>query len=333
MKIVRPLSLLLAFCFIISCSSSDDAVADDPTDDVVVGDDNNDDDQTDDDQTDDQTDDGTDDQTDDGTDDQTDDGTDDGTDDQTDDGTDDQTSSLTERFVFDSKIVIENSYNTGGCDSPPCDTNDETLVGIFDGDAVPDDPYFYLSEDESELNLLCQLDKGRRIEFKQKSEGPLTTFAKIELEGVYYDIPSNGVTIAQVHNRGGSSNKPFFRLVLHEDGLETVVRKDPEVTSSATTFSKQEFSFVDNLDYDGSPLKITLSKDNGFVNIKVEQGEVVIVDESFQPEATTNWVTNTSIANAYYLKAGLYNDDGPHTEDLIVGYTTVVFESDDTDEI
>ena len=242
--------------------------------------------------------------------------------------TDDEASGLTTRFVFDENIVIENSYNTGGCDSPPCDTNDETLVGIFDN-AVPDDNYFSLSEDQSELNLECQLDKGRRIEFKQVSEGPLTSFSRIELEGVYYDIPNNGVTIAQVHNRGGNGNKPFFRLVLHNDGLETVIRKDPEVSSRETDFDKNDFPFSDEGNYDLSPLKIVLEKNNDAVHISVEQNGVMILDQSFAPDPTTRWVSNTGISNGFYLKAGLYNDDGPHTKNLVVGYTTVKFESND----
>jgi len=243
-------------------------------------------------------------------------------------GAEDENSNLTERFIFNGNIVIENSYNTGGCDSPPCDTNDESLVGIFDNQ-VPDDPYFYLSEDESELNLKCQLEKGRRIEFKQRSEGSLTSFAQLILEGTYYDIPSNGVTIAQVHNRGGSSNKPFFRLVLHENGLETVIRKDPEVSSDDTTFQKEDYLFVDNANYDESPLKITLEKNNGLVYINVIQNEITILNKSFAPDTTTKWVTDSGIANGFYLKAGLYNDDGPHTKDLVVGYTSVMFNTDD----
>jgi len=244
------------------------------------------------------------------------------------DTTENENSNLAERYVFDGNIVIENSYNTGGCDSPPCDTNDESLVGVFDNQ-VPDDPYFYLSGDQSELNLKCQLEKGRRIEFKQRSEGSLTSFSQLALEGTYYDIPSNGVTIAQVHNRGGNSNKPFFRLVLHNNGLETVIRKDPEVSSSDTSFQKEDYSFVDNAIYDGSPLKVTVEKSSGLVHIKVIQNEVTILDESFAPDTSTKWVTDSGIANGFYLKAGLYNDDGPHTKDLVVGYNSVMYESDD----
>ena len=241
---------------------------------------------------------------------------------------DDMTTQLESRFVFDQNIVIENSYNTGGCDSPPCNTNDESLVDIF-VNAVPDDNYFSLSDDLSELNLECQLEKGRRIEFKQISEGPLTSFSRIELEGIYYDIPDNGVTIAQVHNRGGSGNKPFFRLVLHEDGLETVIRQDPEVDSRDTEFDKFDFAFSDGGDYDLSSLRIVVEKSSGFVHINVEQNGVMILDQSYAPDPSTRWVSNTGIANGFYLKAGLYNDDGPHTKNLVVGYSTVTFESND----
>lgn len=294
-----PSLVLLIFLFLFSCSEEAANVIED---DIVANEDNNQDDEAEDEED---------------------------TEDGNESEEEDETSSLTERFVFDENIVIENSYNTGGCGNPPCDTNDESLVGIFNN-AVPDDPYFYLSEDQSELNLECQLEKGRRIEFKQISSGPLTSSSKIEMEGIYYDIPNNGVTIAQVHNRGGNSNKPFFRLVLHRDALETVIRKDPEVNSSDTSFTKDDsFTFIDGEDYDQSSLKVVVEKRGGFVHINVEQNGVVILDESYEPDPTTRWVSDTGIANGFYLKAGMYNDDGPHTKDLVVGYSTVKFESND----
>jgi len=113
------------------------------------------------------------------------------------------TSSLTERFVFDENIYIENSYYEEECTRIPCLINpDQSLGDIFDNGNVP--------------------DEGRRIEFKQRSEGPLTTPASIELVGVFDEIPEDGMTIAQVHNRGannGETNRPFFRLVMFPDGL------------------------------------------------------------------------------------------------------------------
>jgi len=238
------------------------------------------------------------------------------------------TNDLSERYVFDGNIVIENSYNTGGCDSPPCDTNDESLITGF-STGIPDDPYFYLSDDQSELFLLSQQQEGRRIEFKQRSEGSLNSFSQIELEGKYYDVPNTGITIAQVHNRGGSGNKPFFRLVLYTNGLETVIRRDPEVSSSETSFSKEDYSFINNSDYNLFTLKTTIEKSNGSVHIKVEQDGTEILNESYAPETTTRWVTDSGIANGYYLKAGIYNDDGDHTDDIIAGFTSVKYESDD----
>ncbi|MUU79196.1 polysaccharide lyase family 7 protein [Winogradskyella endarachnes] len=248
-----------------------------------------------------------------------------------DDPTDDdveEPSDLYERFVFSSDLVIEHSWNTDGCDSPPCSTNQDNLDNVFDN-ALPNQPYFYMEDNEEELNLVCQLDKGRRAELKQTTEGPLTSYSKMEFEGIYYNIPSEGMTIAQVHNRGGNSNKPFFRLELHNHKLETVIRKDPEVSSSETTFSKIDFPFVDNGNYTQFPLNVTLEKNNGVVSIRVMQGDVVIVDEDFEADPTTNWVNDTGISNGYYLKAGLYNAATTHTENITLGYTNFLFESDD----
>jgi len=146
---------------------------------------------------------------------------------------------------------------------------------------------------------------------------------------LYYDIPDEGFTIAQVHNRGGNSNKPFFRLELHDDKLETVIRKDPEVSSSQTTFNKVDYPFLNGVNYSLFPLKVILEKNNGSVHITVMQEDTIILDESFQPDTTTDWVNDNGINNGYYLKAGAYNAATTHTENLILGYTSFMFETDD----
>lgn len=234
----------------------------------------------------------------------------------------------TTSFVFANDLVMEHSWNTGGCDDGPCDTIDEDLDDVFEN-GQPDDPYFFETNNGLELNLQCQPDEGRRTEFKQISRGPLTRLSRIEFEAVYFDIPDEGMTIAQVHNRGGSSNKPFFRLEMHENELETVVRRDPEVNSNETTFDKVTYNFVDGADYNGEILKVILEKNNGTVHLNVTQGDTVLINESYVPEADTNWVLDNGIANGYYLKAGIYNPAAPHTEDILMQYTVFKYESDD----
>jgi len=86
-----------------------------------------------------------------------------------DDPIDDPTEELNARFVFNQNLVIEHSWNTSGCDSPPCDTDQDALNNVFNN-SLPNDPYFYMEDDIVELNLKCQSEKGRRAEFKQISE-------------------------------------------------------------------------------------------------------------------------------------------------------------------
>ena len=38
------------------------------------------------------------------------------------------------------------------------------------------------------------------------------------------------------------------------------------------------------------------------------------------------------IVDGFYLKGGLYNDEVDHTEDLEASFTTVIFDSEDTDD-
>lgn len=232
-------------------------------------------------------------------------------------------------FSFEPNLVMENSYNTGGCTPGPCDTDDEDLDDVFNS-GQPDDEYFYSSDNGTVLNLKCQFEEGRRTEFKQSSEGPLTTPSRMEFEAVYLDIPEEGMTIAQVHNRGaGSSNKPFFRLELHNDELEAIVRRDPQVNSSDTEFDKDFYSFVGGADYNGEPLKIMIEKGNGVVHLVVEQGSQTLIDDTYSPEAGTNWIEDNGIANGFYLKAGIYNPEADHTEAIELQYTMFHFTSED----
>ncbi len=231
-------------------------------------------------------------------------------------------------FVFDTNLVMEHSWNTGGCTPGPCSTISTSLSDVFEN-GQPDDPYFYRAENGVDLILHCQPQKGRRTEFKQISEGSLNTPSLMEFEAVYFDVPEEGMTIAQVHNRGGNSNKPFFRLELHNDELETVVRQDPEVNSSDTSFDKEFYSFDNGANYNGEPIKILIEKNDGVVHLVAEHNGVVLIDQTYAPNTETNWVLNNSIANGYYLKAGIYNPAEDHTEDIIMQYTSFLFESED----
>lgn len=318
MPTLQKIVLLICFSFlIIGCSSDDESSDNDQTTTPVVnppddtdstGDTDNDTGDTNDDTND------------------TDDGMTDGTDDSNTD--DDNSVTFEDLFSFEENLVIEHSYNTVGCDDGPCDTIDESLADVF-SDGLPDDIYFYKSEDGLSLHLKCQPDEGRRTEFKQVSEGPLTTPSRIEFEAVYFDIPAQGMTIAQVHNRGGNSNKPFFRLEMHGDELETVVRQDPEVSSNETEFDKVIYPYLNNQDYNGETLKIIIEKGDGEVHLVVEQEGTILIDETYTPGASTRWVTNSGIANGFYLKAGIYNPEADHTEDIEMQYTSFSFASED----
>lgn len=282
--------------------------------------------------------------------------------------TTEQLSALSERFVFDENIVIENSYTQDVCERIPCGTMDEDLFDIFDSEErLPDDPYFEFSEDLSVLNLRCKFNEGRRIEFKQDSEGPLTTPSILTMEGRFFDIPSEGVTIAQVHNRGSltGGDKPFFRVVLHEDRIETVLRGLPVVSSSNSNFFREEYQFLGGENYTSdSVLRIVIGKGQGHVFLSVEQdGEFLTVEQqgefaldpvtpdrtypvrTYVPVSVAEGTRDSAIGNGsfvgwdsesivdgFYLKGGLYNDEIDHTEDLEASFTTVIFDSEDTND-
>ena len=130
MNYFKRLTYLLVFSllisFLVSCSSDDSSSEDSVNQDMGTDEDNQD----------------------------TDDNSSDDNDNSGDTDTDNSSSNLTERFVFNENLVIEHSWNNGGCDNPPCDTVSEDLDIVFN--TLPDDPYFYMDADEVELNLECQ---------------------------------------------------------------------------------------------------------------------------------------------------------------------------------
>ena len=87
---------------------------------------------------------------------------------------DDTMSTDDDRFFFDNFLVMEHSYNTGGCTPGPCDTIDTSLSDVFNS-GQPDDPFFFRAENGIDLNLKCLPDEGRRAEFKQVSDCLLYT--------------------------------------------------------------------------------------------------------------------------------------------------------------
>jgi hypothetical protein len=177
-----------------------------------------------------------------------------------------------------------------------------------------DEEYFYENNDESELNLKCKAEDGRRAEFKEPTgdEGPLTQYRKIDFTASYYNIPENGVTIAQVHNRGDGGGKPLFRLELEADGtLKTILRDLPNGTSPTDTKS------IPNFEYDeGSNIRIILKRNNGLVYLKIRQNSSWVINTTFEaPEA---W-SSSDVEYYYYLKAGVYTEG--NDEEATVNYT------------
>ncbi len=166
-----------------------------------------------------------------------------------------------------------------------------------------DEEYFYENSAGTQLNLKCKAENGRRAEFKEPTggEGPLTEYRKIDFTAAYYNIPENGVTIAQVHNRGDGGGKPLFRLELEANGtLKTVLRDLPNGTSTTNT------NIIHNFIYDeGSSIRIILKKYNDLIYLKIRQNNSWIINTTF--EAPDAWNEN-DVKDYYYLKAGVYTE-------------------------
>ncbi|MBU2996299.1 polysaccharide lyase family 7 protein [Cellulophaga baltica] len=208
------------------------------------------------------------------------------------------TSSSLSNFYF-GNLEIEESWNAAVNSNGTYSTTSHTI----DLSNTVDEAYFYENSDGDQLNLKCKAEDGRRAEFKEPSgeEGPLTQYRKIDFTAVYFSIPENGVTIAQVHNRGDGGGKPLFRLELEADGtLKTVLRDLPNGTSTTDTNSIPDFIYDE-----GDSIRIILKKDNGLVYLKIRQNSEWVINTTFEaPEA---WNVS-NVKDFYYLKAGVYTE-------------------------
>ncbi len=105
-----------------------------------------------------------------------------------------------------STLQIETSWNTPDRSTV---SEDATTYGPTD--------YYYMDNDL--MILVSKEEDGKRTELKEApgQERALTVPKTLSYTATIHNIPENGVTIAQVHNRGNGVLRPLVRVYIDDD--------------------------------------------------------------------------------------------------------------------
>ena len=191
-------------------------------------------------------------------------------------------------------FYIESSWNTIGSL-----TISEDAAGLSDDEYKDEwEEFYYMSNNE--ITLISPITDGERTEFKEKKgfEASLETYKKMDYTAKIMDIPNNGVTIAQIHNRGGV-NRPYVRVYVEHGEViikETITDPD-ESSSSYVTYDDNGLEYTEN-----TSINVIIETKDGKakITIKTTHGSY---SETFVPG--DDW---DEFANDFYLKAGVYTE-------------------------
>ena len=154
------------------------------------------------------------------------------------------------------------------------------------------------------VTMKCLAEDSHRTELKEKSgdEASLNTYKKMSYTATLVDVPENGVTIAQIHNRGGV-NRPWIRVYVDYDGYIKIKETDTTPDESKSTYTVYEGPEYNS----GDEISVTVTTENKKASFKIITNGNTL-NETITP--SEDW---DDFSDSYYLKAGVYTE-GDDTE-------------------
>ncbi len=155
--------------------------------------------------------------------------------------------------------------------------------------------------------MSCLAGDSHRTELKENSgaEKPLSIYKKMAYTATLNNIPENGVTIAQIHNRGGV-NRPWIRVYVDDDKFIKIKATETTPDENKSTYN----TYTGPLYTSGSEFSIRITAQNGSAFFEINTGEASY-NKTLTP--STDW---NNYQNSYYLKAGVYTE-GNDVEPLL----------------
>lgn len=155
--------------------------------------------------------------------------------------------------------------------------------------------------------MKCLAADSHRTELKEASgdEASLSTSKQMSYTATVTSIPAHGVTIAQIHNRGGVK-RPFIRVFIDDDRVIRIKETETTPDESSSTYSEYDGPSYTS----GDDLTITINTSGGSAAISIITG-----GNSYSKTVTPSSDWN-DFSDDYYLKAGVYTE-GDDTEPKI----------------
>lgn len=208
-----------------------------------------------------------------------------------------------------SNIQIETTKSCSGSTSTV--SKDATDTNNTNGGT--NDSYFigkYQKNSDGSYKLTSCKESGRRTEWKQKpgQEASLNTSRTMTYKASFSDYPSDGITIAQVHNRG-DAGRPLLRVEIKNGKIRCYITTT-YVKNSGSTYETTLQSYTSGADLD---MKIEIG--NNRVKVTATTGSVTKTatyttnNSNYKKVINSKWFDN-GVKNDFYFKAGVYNDSG-----------------------
>lgn len=202
---------------------------------------------------------------------------------------------------------VESSYYDSG-------TSTETVKGD-DLEGYYDNNIFWLSQN-NRMVLESHATNKKRTELKETDSNALGTLHTMYYVAYVNNIPTDGVTIAQIHNRAGAE-KPLLRVEIGDDKkihiIEALTIEKDDSSSDYYDKRTSSFTYTEN-----TKIIVRLRlKSNGKVQAYIKyDGQTM--SRTFTPES--DW-RDSDVAKGFYFKAGVYNDSGDGNTEPLIAFT------------
>lgn len=210
-------------------------------------------------------------------------------------------------------LIEETSWTTG-------DTSDKDE---FDACGVDGDTWMDKYSDGTVM-MKCLSGDGHRTEMKEESgdEKALNNYKKIKYIAKFTNLPENGVTIAQIHNRGTNVKRPFVRLYIDDDRYIKIKETKSCITCSSSSDAKYD-TWESGIKYVSSA-EITV---NFWTGLSGQSKGKFTVSTGGKSWAKTVWPDSqwkgSAFVNDFYLKAGVYSEGNDKTATVKYSYFSI----------
>ena len=236
-------------------------------------------------------------------------------------GTDNESANSSSNYTFElDEFGIETTSSCSSSTSTFTDSDTE----LNDGEKYTNNGLDYYERDGNSYILTSCDQDGRRTEWKQSSSFSLNNSREMSYTAKFEGYPSDGVTIAQIHNRG-DAGRPLLRAEIAHGKIEFII-VDTYVKNSGNSYTIEGPSYTE-----GSYLDLSLESGNDEIIAKVTttSGSKTVTysknNSNINKRIDDKWFEN-GVINDFYFKAGVYNDSGNDSNNPVGTFTKFEYE-------